>query len=106
MRPPSRFSLSTLFFAAFAALSIASIASAGNVDAAETIDPLAFRPISRAEIDDASASAHARIDQRLNVLLTGPTTMDCSNDLDSGFETCVVRAQGTPAAAPAALAKN
>ena len=105
MRPPSRFSLSTLF-AALAALSIATVASAGNVDAAKTSDPLAFRPISRAEIEDASASAHARIDQRLNVLLTGPTTMDCSNDLDAGFETCIVRAQGTPSSPPAELAKN
>lgn len=105
MRPPSRFSLSSLF-AAFAALTIASIASAGNVDPVQTIDPLAYRPMSRAEIDEAFESAHARVDQRLNVLLTGPTTMDCSNDLDAGFETCVVRAQGTPSSPPAELAKN
>jgi len=105
MRPPSRFSLSILF-AAFAALSIASVASAGNVDSAQTIDYMAYRPITRAEIDEASESAHARIDQRLNVLLTGPTTMDCSSDLEAGFETCIVRAQGTPSAVPASLANN
>ena len=105
MRPPSRISLSTLS-AAFTALAIASTASAGSVDAAQTIDPMAFRSMSRAEIDEAFESAHARVDQRLNVLLTGPTTMDCSNDLDTGFETCVVRAQGTPASLPASLATN
>ena len=105
MRPPSRFSLLTLC-ATFAALTIASTASAGNVDAAQTTDPLAFRPITRAEIDRAFANANARIDQRLNALLAGPTTMECTNDLDAGFETCVVRAQGTPSSVPASLATN
>lgn len=104
MRPPSRFSFSTLF-AAFAALAIASAASAGNVDPAQTIDPMAYRPMSRVEIDEAFESAHARIDQRINFLLTGRTTMDCSNDRDAGLETCVVRTQGMPTSVPASLAK-
>jgi hypothetical protein len=104
MRPPSRFSLTIL--SAFTALALTGSASANNVDSFQPSDSNASDSTTRIELDGAFANANARIDQRLSVLLAGPTTMDCSNDLNTGFETCVVRAEGMPSVTPASLANN
>ena len=104
MRPPFRFGLTIL--TAFTALALTSSASANNVEPGEPSDSSAYDSITRIELDGAFKNANARIDQRLSVLLAGPTRMDCSSDLDTGFETCVVHAEGTPSTVPAALANN
>jgi hypothetical protein len=104
MRPPSRFGLTIL--TAFTALALCGSASANNVEPVQSIDSSANDSLTTIELVGAFENANARIDQRLSILLAGPTRMDCSNDLDTGFETCVVRAEGTPSAAPATLATN
>lgn len=105
MRPPSRFTL-TILSTVFTTLAVAGAASAGSVDLARDSSPSAFQPSARVELDDAFQTAHARVDQRLNVLLMGPTRMDCSSDQGTGFETCVVRTDGAPSSFPASLAHN
>ena len=99
MRPPSRIGL-TILSTAFTALALVGSASANGVDSAN------FKPSVRVELEDAFQTAHAKVDQRLNVLLTGPTRMDCSSDAGTGFETCVVRTEGTPSSVPSSLAHN
>ena len=105
MRPRSRFGLTTLS-TVLTTLALAGAASAGTVDPTRDSDFSAFQPSKRVELDEAFQTAHARVDQRLNVLLSGPTRMECSSDAATGFETCVVRTDGSPSSAPAALAQN
>jgi len=102
MRPRSRFTLTPLFVS-LAVLSLASSASAGN---AEQIDPAAFKPITHVSIDSAADRVTAWVDSQLGGILAGPTTMDCSYSLESGYETCVVRTQGAASTAPASIARN
>ena len=104
MRSPSRLILTPLV-SLLVAFSMASIASSDNVDQVVSIDPAAFHPITRVAFDRADDAAAARIDERLNMALSGPTTMECSNDAESGFETCIVRTIGV-SSTPAALAQN
>ena len=105
MRPPSRFSF-TILSAVFFAAALAGQASAGSLDVAPNQDPLAAWSNNRVELDQQYKNANARVDQRLGVLLTGPTRMECSNDQGTGYETCVVRTGGTPSSVPASLARN
>jgi hypothetical protein len=105
MRPPSRSSF-TILSAIFFAVALAGQASAGSVDVAPNRDPLAALSNSGVELDQHYKNANARVDQRLSVLLTGPTRMECSSDRGTGFETCVVRTGGTPSSVPASLARN
>lgn len=105
MRPPSRFSF-TILSAVFFAATLAGQASAGSVEVAPNQDPLAAWSNARVELDQHYKNANARVDQRLSVLLTGPTRMECSSDQTTGYETCVVRTGGSPSAAPASLAHN
>ncbi|MEZ4278646.1 MAG: hypothetical protein R3F21_03380 [Myxococcota bacterium] len=105
MRPPSRFHV-TILSAVFFAAAFAGQASAGSVDVAPSQDPLAAWSNSSVDLDQHYKNANARVDQRLNVLLTGPTRMECSSDQGTGFETCVVRTGGTPSSIPASLARN
>lgn len=105
MRPPSRFGL-TILSTLFATFALAGAAFAGSIDSAQDSSPSAFQPKMRIALEDAFETAHARVDQRLNVLLSGPTRMECSSDEGTGFETCVVRTDGTPSSVPASLAHN
>jgi len=95
-------SLSTALFAA----TFAGAAFAGNPGADRMSDSAAHQTMVHADVDDAYAMATARVDQRLNMLMSGPTTMDCSMSADAAYETCVVTAAGTPSAVPASLARN
>ena len=104
MRPPFRFGLTIL--TAFTTLALCGSASANNVEPVLPIDSSASDSFTTIELASAFQNANARIDQRLSILLAGPTRMDCSNDLNTGFETCVVRAEGMPSAVPASLATN
>ena len=104
MRPPSRFGLTIL--TAFTALALTGSASANNFEPGKAIDSSASDSITTIELDGAFETANARIDQRLSVLLAGPTRMDCSNDINTGFETCIVRAEGMPSTVPASLATD
>lgn len=105
MRPPSRSSF-TILSAVLFAVALAGQASAGSVAAAPNRDPLAAWSNSGVELDQHYKNANARVDQRLGVLLAGPTRMECSSDQGTGFETCVVRTGGTPSNVPASLARN
>lgn len=105
MRPPSRPGL-TILSTVLSVLALAGAASAGTVSPARDSDPSAFQPNARVELDEAFQTAQARVDQRLNVLLSGPTRMECSSDSATGFETCIVRTGGMPSSAPASLAQN
>jgi len=104
MRPPSRFGLT--FLTAFAALALCGSASANNFEPVQPSDSSAYDSLTTIELAGAFENANARIDRRLSILLAGPTRMDCSNDLNTGFETCVVRAEGMRSAVPASLATN
>ena len=105
MRSPSRFVLTSLA-SAFVVFSLASTASADSTEQPGTIDPAAFQPITRVQLVHDLAAADVRVAQRLNLALSGPTTMECTNSLDAGFETCVVRAEGMPVSGPSSLARN
>jgi hypothetical protein len=105
MRSPSRFVLVSLV-STLTLLTLAGSAAANGRDQARSLESSAFESASRVAVDDAFAATNARIDERLAVALSGPTTMECSNDLQSGFETCVVRTHGTPSSIPASLAQN
>ncbi len=104
MRPPFRFGLTIL--TAFTALALTGSASANNVDPAQPLDSSASNAITRVEIDAAFNDANARIDERVNALLSISTTMYCASDHNSGFETCVVRTEALPSSVPASLAHN
>lgn len=105
MRPPSRIHF-TVLSTIFTALALAGQASAGSVDVVPNRDPLSAWSNARVEIDQHYKNANARVDQRLGILLTGPTRMECSSDQGTGYETCVVRTGGTPSSVPASLARN
>ena len=105
MRSPSRFILVSLV-STLTLLALAGNAAANDRDQARSLESSAFESASRVTVDDACVAANTRVDERLAVSLSGPTTMECSNDLQSGFETCVVRTQGTPSSIPASLAQN
>jgi hypothetical protein len=104
MRPPSRFGLTIL--TACTALALGGSASANSVEPVQPIHSSSSDSLATIELASAFENANARIDQRLSILLAGPTRMDCSNDLNTGFETCVVRAEGMRSAVPASLATN
>ena len=105
MRSPSRFVLRALS-SAIVVLALATTASADGAEQSGAIDPAAFQPITRVQLVHDLAAADARVAQRLNIALSGPTTMECTNSFEAGFETCVVRAEGLPVSGPAALARN
>ncbi|MEZ4333139.1 MAG: hypothetical protein R3F35_15370 [Myxococcota bacterium] len=104
MRSPSRLALTTLLSALFVAT--ATGAAFAGESAALELDPI----VSFESADFGGAQAQqvaARVDERLAISLAGPTWMECRNDVEAGFETCVVRAVGTPTSkAPAAMAQN
>jgi len=107
MRSPSRLVLTTLLsaFLVATATPAAFAGSAGQSGALE-LDPI----VSFENADFGGAQARevaARVDERLAISLAGPTWMECRNDVEAGFETCIVRTVGTPAATvPAAMAQN
>ncbi|MBY0401990.1 hypothetical protein K2X89_16980 [Myxococcota bacterium] len=105
MRSPSHFVFMTLV--ACIGLAASSTAFAGSAEPVDAIDPASFHSITRVELGDAHEKlAAARIDERLSLGLSGPTSMDCSNDAETGYETCVVRTQSTMAPVPASIAQN
>jgi len=96
--------MSQIFFGAFLALSLSSIASA------ET---------SATEAGEFTHTAQLRLDQQFELSvadvaagqlwrLGGPSTMSCSHAVNrTELETCVVTTEGTPrSAVPAAIAAN
>lgn len=101
MRPPSRFA--PLAVLTLLALSISGSAAASDAKATDAASVGKMAPVS---LDSTFDAANARVDARLSSALSGPTTMDCSHDAMSGYETCVVRASGSSSSAPAALAQN
>lgn len=106
MRPPSRLILATLL-SAFLAVSATSTAIAGGAgqSGASDLDPLASASADFGGAQEERVAA--RIDERLAISLAGPTWMECRNDAEAGFETCVVRAVGVPTTTiPAAMAQN
>lgn len=105
MRPPSRIAL-PIVSAAFFALSAASLASADTASAPTSIDEARFHSITKSAFDKAYDSVSSRVDERLSIALSGPTTMECEKSVESGLETCVVRSVGGVASTPAALAHN
>lgn len=105
MRSPSHFIFMTLV--SCIGLAVSSTAFAGNAEQAATIDPASFRKITRVEFGDAHEKlAASRVDERLSMSLSGPTSMECSNNAETGYETCVVRTQAATASMPAAIAQN
>jgi hypothetical protein len=88
-------------------LAVSSTAFAGSADQTGAIDPASFRTITRVEFGDAHEKmAAARVDERLSMSLSGPTSMECSNNAETGYETCIVRTQAATASMPAAMAQN
>ncbi|MCA9505968.1 MAG: hypothetical protein KC616_22950 [Myxococcales bacterium] len=90
-------------------LGTAGLAQAADADLERdySIDPAAFAAVSGTQLDAAIERAAEGVDDAI-AGLGGPSTMDCSTSvLTGGFETCVVRAHGTPAPSlPAALAQK
>lgn len=105
MRSPSRFILASLV-STLTLLTLAGNAAANGRDKAGSLESSAFESASRVTVDEAFAAMNSQVDERLALALSGPTTMECTNDLQSGYETCVVRTQGTPSSMPASLAQN
>lgn len=105
MRSPSHFVFMTLV--SCIGLAVSSAAFAGGVEQTGAIDPAAFHPITRVEFGDAHEKlAASRVDERLGLSLSGPTWMECSNNVETGYETCIVRTQAATASVPAAVAQN
>lgn len=105
MRSPSQFILMTL--TACIGLAVSSTAFAGSAEQDAAIDPASFHSITRVDFSDAHARlAASRVDERLEMSLSGPTWMECSNNAETGYETCVVRTQASKTSVPAAIAQN
>lgn len=106
MRPPARPPL-TLLSISLLVLASASAASAEDVAISASVDPVRLdRFVSNSvDLDDAYAAVGERIDERLALALSGPTSMECTKSAEAGLETCVVRAQGATSV-PASLARN
>lgn len=105
MRSPSHFVFVTLV--SCIGLAASSTAFAGSAEQTGAIDPASFRPLTRVEFSDAHEKlATSRVDERLSISLSGPTWMECSNNLETGYETCIVRTQAATASVPAAIAQN
>ena len=103
MRPITR-----VFFAALLALAGTTAAYAETSETHPSIEPGAFAHVTELQLENAFEKTAGQADDSLFQALAGPTTMNCSYATTiSELETCVVTAEGTPAAAvPAALAKN
>jgi len=105
MRSPSHFIFTTLV--ACVGLAFASSASADSAEQSAAAELGSFRSIERVDFGDAhEKQAAARVDERLSLSLSGPTSMECSSNDETGFETCVVRTQAATASMPAAMAQN
>jgi hypothetical protein len=97
----------TSLLTALLAVSATGAAFAGSVDASGAVELDPYAAFEQADFSGAHQQATARIDERLAISLAGPTWMECRNDAVAGFETCIVRAAGTPSAkVPAAMAQN
>ncbi|MFO0690889.1 MAG: hypothetical protein U0900_19490 [Myxococcota bacterium] len=105
MRSPSHFIFVTLV--SCIGLAVSGAAFAESAERADQIAPESFNKITRVDFGDAHEKlAAARVDERLSLSLSGPTSMECSSDDEAGFETCVVRTQAATTAMPAAMAQN
>lgn len=105
MRSPSHFVLTTLVTCV--GLAFASGASADSTDQSAALDLGSFRSIDSTDFGDAHEKQVAsKIDERLALSLSGPTSMECSSNDETGFETCVVRTQALKDSVPAAIAQN
>lgn len=105
MRSPSRLVLTTLL-AALLVATTTSTAFAGSAGQSGDFDPMVS--IERADFGGAQAQqVAARIDERLAIALAGPTWMECRNDAEAGFETCIVRTFGaSDSKLPGTMAQN
>ena len=105
MRSPSQFVF--MILVSCIGLAVSSTAFAGSDEQTAAIDPASFHPITRVEFSDAHEKlAASRVDERLSMSLAGPTWMECSNNAETGYETCIVRTQAATASVPAAIAQN
>lgn len=105
MRPPSRF-ITPALFTALLSLSIASTASAGSVNSHVGSEPAALEDTALVDVNVTFAAATARMDERLSLVFSHSTTMDCKHDVEMGLETCVVRSEAMPSDETAPLAAN
>jgi hypothetical protein len=93
---------SQMILIALLALGWSSLASAEDAVAPAALDPSALAAIADMELDAAFEHATAPADPG-----DGPTTMRCRDGAAMGdLETCVVTADGSVAAMPAALAQH
>lgn len=100
MRPPSRIALPLITTALLVLGSAATVsAESSSIDAAQV------SRITNVSIDQAYDAVNTRIDERLAMAFSGPSSMECSKSNQSGFETCVVRSQGSTSV-PSSLAQN
>jgi hypothetical protein len=82
-----------------------SLASA-NEPTTDTVDPTSMTAMDDLSLDSAFERATTPNGDRAMKAPAGPTTMQCENGTMVGsLETCVVTAEGTLAAMPAALAQ-
>ena len=96
-----------ILFSALIALSWSSLASADPQDQGQSLDSSQFAIVTNVQLDTVFERFVARGSQPLLYGLTGPTTMDCSNDaVQAGLETCVVTSSGPSMSMPAALAQH
>lgn len=104
MRPPSRIAL-PLITTALLVLGSAATASAESSATGTSIDAMQLSRLTNVSIDQAYDAVNTRIDERLAMAFAGPSSMECSKSRESGFETCVVRTQGSTSV-PSSLAQN
>lgn len=106
MRSPSHLVFMTLV--SCIGLAASSTAFAESAERYGSVNAASVYRITRLELDGAHEKRMAsRVDERLAMSLAGPSSMECSHNAETGYETCTVRTQSaTSPSAPAALAQN